>query len=91
MRITSIKVLVLWWGSCLVGVVIVVVRLFSRRKEYSGFVLLRVSRFMLISPCIVIEVSGDFVRIVSSAVCMSLLKLCFFLGRLYMFNIVWIG
>lgn len=53
---TSMRVAVLWWGSYLVGVVIVVWRLFSMRKVRRVCVGAR--RLMLMSPCIVIDVVG---------------------------------
>ena len=64
-RTTSISVAVLWTGSYLVGVVIVEKRQFSRRKRKKGSVSLSLSRLMLMSPWIVIDVSGLFVRILS--------------------------
>ena len=57
--VTSMRVDVLWWGSYLVGVVIVVCRLFSMRKLWNLVLSLR--RLMLISPCMVIDVFWYFV------------------------------
>lgn len=57
--VTSMRVEVLWWESYLVGVVIVVCRLFSTRKLWKLGVSFR--RLMLMSPCKVIEVPGFFV------------------------------
>ena len=59
--VMSIIVAVLWYGSYLVGVVIVVCRLFSVRNMKNACVGL--SRFMFRSPCIVIVVFGCFVWI----------------------------
>ena len=56
---TSIMVEVLCFGSCLVGVVIVVCRLFSIKKLWKLCGSFR--RLMLMSPCMVIDVVGLFV------------------------------
>ena len=58
--VTSMRVDVLWWGSYLVGVVIVVCRLFSMRKLWNLVLSLR--RLMFISPCMVIDVLGMLYR-----------------------------
>ena len=55
---TSIRVVVLWRWSYLVGVVITVWRLFSVRKLMRVWV--GVNRSRLRSPCIVVEVDGYF-------------------------------
>ena len=56
---------VLCAGSVRVGVVIVVLRLFSIRKSWNGSVSVKVSRSMLMSPTTVMEVVGDCLRLVS--------------------------
>ena len=56
--VTSMRLHVLWCGSMRVGEVLVVCRLFSRRKMRKGCVGVRARRLMLMSPCIVIFVSG---------------------------------
>ena len=87
--VTSMRVEVLWWESYLVGVVIVVCRLFSTRKSWKLGVSFR--RFMLMSLCKVIDVPGFFVLILSIVVCRFLMRSGSWCGLLYMFMIVWIG
>ena len=79
--------------SYLVGVVIVVWRLFSIKNMKKGDVGSSVSRFMFMSPCIVIDVLGYRVYISSIASCMCRAKFVIEseLGLLYIFMIVWIG
>ena len=57
--VMSMRVDVPWWGLYLVGVVIVVCKLFSRRKWWKTGLSFR--RLMLMSPCMVIDVLGCFV------------------------------
>lgn len=57
--VTSMRLDVLWWGSYLVGVVIVVCKLFSMRKLWN--LVLSFRRLMLMSPCMVSDVFGCFV------------------------------
>jgi hypothetical protein len=78
----SIKVAVLYMGSYLVGVVIVVYRLFSVRKLWNLCCGERLSRLMLMSPMMVISEEGDFVWMLLMVVCKSVMKWSmFFRGR----------
>ena len=66
--VTSITVAVfLWYVSYLVGVVMVVCRLFSIRNMC--ILWLSLSRLLFMSPCIVIVVFGWFVCILSITSC----------------------
>lgn len=92
-RVTSMMVLALYRVSYLVGVVIVVCRSFSRRKLKRLVLCLSRSKFM--SPCMLIEVVGCLLMILSMAVCMSFMNLCTvvasYFGLLYMCMMVCIG
>ena len=71
--VTSMRVFVSYRESYLVGVVIVVCRLFSSRKLNREHFCLSRSKF--ISSCMVIDVLGCLVMISSMAACMSDRKL----------------
>lgn len=87
--VTSIEVEELWSGSYLVGVVIVVCRLFSMRKlKRFG---LSCSMFLFRSPCIVIDVCGWFVCIWSIAFLRLSVNVGSVFGLLYALMIVCIG
>ncbi len=90
-RVVSMSVAVsVCIGSYLVGVVMVVWRLFSMRKVKKAVE--SESRLILISPCIVMEVVGLLVYILSIAFCRFLMKSgTFVFGRLYIFMMVWIA
>ena len=94
----SISVEVLWAGLWRVGVVIVVRRLFSRRKLVNSSLGRRLKRLMLRSPWMVISVLGWALRILSIAswkLCCIVRLLCGFfsgcLGLLYRLMMVWMG
>ena len=70
-NIVSIRVAVLWVGSYLVGVVIVVWRSCSIKKLWNWCSGVRLRRLMLMSPTMVISVVDDLVWIVLIVVCRS--------------------
>lgn len=87
-RVVSMSVAVsLCIGSYLVGVVMVVWRFFSIRKVKKAVV--SEIRLIFISPCIVMEVVGFLVYILSIAFCRFLMKSgTFIFGRLHIFMMV---
>ena len=90
--IGSMSVCVLYLSSYLVGVVIVVCRLFSSSKWVKLFCGWSVSRLMLISPITVSDVRGVFVFMVVISSCKPVVNVAGGMrGLLYVDMIVWIG
>ena len=67
-RMTSMSVFVLWCGSYRVGVVMVVCRLLVSSSFVNGCSGVSRNRSMLMSPWIVMDVRGCFVRMLLIAV-----------------------